>query len=330
MVHERGEVLMSRLRFSHGVAVLVAHVIASAASATVTIDWVMVGDPGNPADTEVMNDATTGYGSVDYVYGISKYEITNAQYVPFLNAVAASDPNGLYNGGSGGIIQDGVDGSYTYSVGPTFKDRPVESASFWDAARFANWMQNGQPTGAQNNSTTEAGAYTLTAEGIAANSITRNSGATIFLTSEDEWYKAAYFNGTSFYDYPTGTDTQTVCTAPSADTGNSANCNGAVGFPTDVGAYGLSDSPYGTFDQGGNLFEWTDTIHQDSSGLYRVKRGGSWHDSIYGTPENLSASVRYGVLASFEGGFRVTMIPEPSTTLLLAFGLAGLAARRRQ
>ncbi len=58
---------------------------------------------------------------------------------------------------------------------------------FYDSLRFANWLHNGQPTGAQDNSTTEDGAYTITAEGIAANSITRNARATIFLTSEDEW-----------------------------------------------------------------------------------------------------------------------------------------------
>ena len=111
-------------------------------------------------------------------------------------------------------------------------------------------------------------------------------------------------------------------------------CNGAVGSPTDVGAYGLSASPYGSFDQGGNVFEWTETVHQDPSGLYRVKRGGSWHDSIYGIPENLSAGVRYGVLAGFQAptgtGFRVAMIPEPGTGSLLAFGLMALAAGRRR
>jgi formylglycine-generating enzyme required for sulfatase activity len=26
----------------------------------------------------------------------------------------------------------------------------------------------------------------------------------------------------------------------------------------DVGAYALSDSPYGTFDQGGNAWEWNE------------------------------------------------------------------------
>ncbi len=306
----------------------------------VTMDWVLIGNPGNAADNEVMIDpspegnGTTGYGSVAYAYSISKYEISNTQYTEFLNAVAVTDSNGLYGGGSGGIIQSGVDGSYTYSILPGLENRPVEAVSFWDAARFANWIQNGQPTGMQDNSTTEDGAYTLTAGGIAANSVTRNAGATIFLPGEDEWYKAAYFNGTTWFDYPAGTDMQTSCVAPAGDTGNSANCNGAVGSPTDVGAYGLSESPYGTFDQGGNVFEWTDTIHQDPSGLYRVKRGGSWENNIFGTPGNLSAAVRYGVLANFQApsgtGFRLTFVPEPGTGLLVMGGVLLLAAWRRR
>ncbi|MBN1854880.1 MAG: hypothetical protein JW829_19255 [Pirellulales bacterium] len=63
----------------------------------VTIDWVTVGNPGNAADTEVMWDGTSGYESLPYTYRISKYEVTNAHYVEFLNSVAASDPNKLYN-----------------------------------------------------------------------------------------------------------------------------------------------------------------------------------------------------------------------------------------
>ena len=49
-----------------------------------------------------------------------------------------------------------------------------------------------------------------------------------------------------------------TCAAPSA-TPNTANCEVAVGGPTDVGAYTLSASPYGTFDQGGNVSEWNET-----------------------------------------------------------------------
>jgi formylglycine-generating enzyme required for sulfatase activity len=37
-------------------------------------------------------------------------------------------------------------------------DRPVNYVSWGDAARFANWLHNGQPSGAQDLTTTEEGA----------------------------------------------------------------------------------------------------------------------------------------------------------------------------
>jgi sulfatase modifying factor 1 len=80
--------------------------------------------------------------------------------------------------------------------------------SFWDAARFANWRHNGQPTGAQGPGTTENGAYhdvgNQTLFGC-------NAGAKFFIPTEDEWYKAAYHNKSAglaadYFNYPTGSN----------------------------------------------------------------------------------------------------------------------------
>src|SRR5262245_20113133 len=104
------------------VAALLGVFAPAPATQAVPIDWVAVGNPGNAADT-------TGYGSVASAYQISKYEITNAQYAEFLNAVADTDPNGLYNAnmasGTGGIIQLGVSGLYNYLLVPGREERPV-------------------------------------------------------------------------------------------------------------------------------------------------------------------------------------------------------------
>jgi hypothetical protein len=230
-------------------AVLALILAVAGAAQAVNIDWVMVGDPGNACDTQPQGC----FGSVGYPYHISKYEVTNDQYAEFLNAVAATDTYGLYDtsmgSGYGGITRSGSSGSYTYSTRAGREDMPVNYVSFYDALRFANWMHNGQPTGAQGSTTTEDGAYEMSL----GSSVVRKAGARVVLTSEDEWYKAAYYAGSgTYYDYPAGSDTQTTCAVPGA-TANTANCSFLVEDLTDVGSYTGSASPSGTFDQGGNV-----------------------------------------------------------------------------
>jgi hypothetical protein len=165
---------------------------------------VPVGNPGN--DT----DPVTGYGRVDYSYQIGKFDVTIGQYTAFLNAVAATDTYSLYNASMttnlnvAGISRAGSSGSYTYSVinnGGNSASRPITFVNWFDSARFANWMANGQPTGAQSSTTTENGAYALVGVdngGVApAKNITNpntSAAPTFFIPTENEWYKAAYYS----------------------------------------------------------------------------------------------------------------------------------------
>jgi formylglycine-generating enzyme required for sulfatase activity len=293
--------------------------LAAPAWATVDLDWITVGDPGNADDD-------TGFGAVAHEYRIGRYEVTNAQYAEFLNAVAATDPNGLYNtsmgSGFGSITRSGSSGSFTYAAVPGREDMPVNYVSFWDATRFANWLHNGQPTGAQDDTTTEDGAYTLTTTDITNNTVTRNEGAAAFVTSEDEWYKAAYYDPgtTSYFDYPAGSDAQTVCAVPGA-TANTANCSSVNGDVTDVGSYTGAASPNGTFDQGGNTWEWNEAI---ISGTFRGMRGGGFADG----PGPIAASFRGALNPAGEVsgvGFRVLSPVPPFPQGIPAIGPMGLA-----
>jgi formylglycine-generating enzyme required for sulfatase activity len=276
---------------------------ANAAGAAVAIDWVTITAGIIPDDT--------GYGAVAYDYRIGSHEVTNAQYALLLNAVAAADTYDLYNtemetnATFGGITRSGSSGSYTYTVKPGFEDKPVVFVSFWDSLRFTNWLHNGLRPGAQDATTTEDGAYTITPAGIAANSITRNPGARVFVTSRNEWYRAAYYDAVSstYFDYPTGTDVQTSCTLPAGDTGNSANCGPVVGALTDAESYPLSASPSGTFDQGGNVWEWNEETQDGSD---RSLRGGSW-------------SIDQGALAAW---IQTSLLPE-NESVIVGFRIAG-------
>jgi formylglycine-generating enzyme required for sulfatase activity len=294
-------------------------VIASSGSA-VTMDWTPIGNPGNASDT-----TGSRTGAVGYSYWIGTYEVANAQYAEFLNAKAASDPLGLYTPemgfGNGGITRSGSSGSYTYSPIDGRENMPVNHVSFYDALRFANWLNNGQGSG-----DTETGAYTLlggTPTPSNGTTVTRNAGATIVLTSEDEWYKAAHYNAfsTSYYDYPASSDTQTLCSTPTAMP-NRANCNDVGGNLTIGGSYTGSASPYGTFDQGGNVWEWTEW--SSSSGARRGIRGGAFNSD----PDFLAGAIAVFLDPTVGGshvGLRLTMIPEPGTGLLVLAGLLGLA-----
>jgi formylglycine-generating enzyme len=316
----------------------------------VTIDTVPIGNPGNAADTRYSLNPN-GVGSVGQSFKMGKTEITNAQYVEFLNAVAADDPYGLYNENMGiqsygGIQRYGSAPNYIYYIKPpafgrpySYNNKPVVYVSSVDAMRFANWLHNGQPTGAEDASTTEDGAYTLNGavndEAIFA--ITRNPGARWWLPSEDEWYKAAYYDPSSesYYDYPTGTNNVPNNNKPVNDSGNSANfaadpcqiCDSAYPY-VEVGAYAQSHSPYGTFDQGGNALEWTETFTAGFS-YTRILRGGSWYDYYYYLR---AGNVFYAYGPTFEDGstgnigFRVasSAVPEPGAALLF---LTGLVAR---
>lgn len=313
---------------------------ACATQANVIIDTVPVGDVGNAPDTRY---TTPGYGSVGYTYDIGKYEVTAGQYTVFLNAVAATDPYELYNPRMDRTVdpigcdikRSGSPGSYTYGVTPDRANRPVNLVSYWDACRFANWLHNGQPTGAEGPGTTETGAYPLNGyNSFDGRTIRRNAGWKWAVTSENEWYKAAYYKGGStnagYWDYATRSDM-----LPGRDmadvSGNNANYYGTP-YPIDppynttlVGEFQNSVGPYGTFDQTGNVYEWNEGIAYE---YLRVIRGGSYGS----TSSPLHASYRNSGLPNGETGdlgFRVSEIPEPATVGLLILGFAPLLARRR-
>jgi len=235
-----------------------------------------VDSPGNPADTR------TGFGAVGYRYAIGTFEVTAGQYAAFLNAVARADPYGLYDSNPGDmatwptgprIQRSGSPGAYTYAVAADYANRPINFISWGDAARFVNWLHNGQPIGAQGPATTERGAYTLdgATTDAALLAVTRSPGARFALPTEDEWYKAAYFDpaitaANKYWTFATRSNATPSNQLLTPDPGNSANFfqNNVYSLPgflrTNVGDFENSPGPWGTFDQMGNLGEWTETL----------------------------------------------------------------------
>ncbi len=340
---------------------LVSLLLTTAASAeTIEIPTVFVGNVRNASDP------LTGNGRVNYGYRIGKYEVTVGEYTAFLNAVARTDTYSLYNPlmatdlRIAGISRAGVPGDYSYQVIGS-PNKPVTYVGWGDAARFVNWLHNRQPTGMQDATTTERGAYNLDgAFGDFVSLVTRNPESRWFIPTGNEWHKAAYHqpaaqggdvddywryatrsNSDPFSDQPPGSEVPEPWNVGNfyADDGIANGFNdgyAATGnnqqdrnqnYLTEVGSYVFAPGPYGTYDQGGNVKEWTERTFATRGATPRLAAyGGSWANSS-GSPglEQLNASDELPTL-----GFRVATVPEPSFFLLGSLASMKLLLSRRR
>jgi sulfatase modifying factor 1 len=308
----------------------------------VSIDFVEIGNPGNPNDTVTASDGSgLHFGAVNYPYAIGKYKVTLTQYAAFLNAVAATDAYSLYNPSlatginRAGIARTGTTGSYHYSVIGNGQC-PAMYVTWFNAARFTNWLHNGHPnTGSQTAATTEDGAYTLNGAVSDGSNIAKNVNAKYWIPSENEWYKAAYYDPVSagadaggtadYWLYPTRSDIapgNVVGALPNqanyfTDQGSnvysltqSATYDPSLNYLTPVGAYTSSASHYGTFDQGGLLWEWNDAVI-GTGACIRGLRGNSW--SVWPEAVNLQSTTRGYSYPTYETdyiGFRVARLAD--------------------
>jgi formylglycine-generating enzyme required for sulfatase activity len=308
------------------------------------MQMVVVGDVGNTPHS-------TGFGRVDYPFRIGMFEVTHVEYAEFLNAVARDDtyqlylPEMGYDGLGGRIVRHGTPGDYRYESVLSELPIPAVGITMAHALRFANWMHNGQPTGPQGPETTEDGAYTVTAEMFVHNHWTRNPGARYFLPSMDEWFKAAYYKGggtdAGYWEYPTQSDIVPVSELPpggvnSAAIGPVEHSQPSPGLQL-VGSYHLSPGPYGTFDQAGNVVEWTDSRAFENTrylvgGAYDI-RGESSARVVSATGANTnSGDIRPDFPGFFrlDTGFRMASVPEPQAIVPMVWVAVGgfLLARR--
>ncbi len=282
---------------------------------TFTIDFVSVGNTNNAADT-------TGYGAVPYEYRVGTYEITQ-------DAITKATNSGMAN----------------VTAGPWTGNQPAATISWYEAAAFVNWL---------NTSTGKTAAYDLAWNGSAwsmnlwssgqawtagGTNLYRNKDAFYFLPSENEWYKAAYYNpgGSNYFLYPTGSDTAPTAVASGTNVGT-AVYDGVASVPAIVDSAG-GLSPYGTMGQGGNVWEWNESAFDGSNSLSsedRAFRGGGWDFSegflrsssrFLGGPAGEVGSIGFRV-ASVPGA----AVPEPGTwaAAVLLAGAAGYVRWRRR
>jgi formylglycine-generating enzyme required for sulfatase activity len=88
-------------------------------------------------------------------------------------------------------------------------------------------------------------------------------------------------------------------------------------------------------DQGGNVFEWTETLETYNGETVRSVRGGGWYSYSLNDGEMQSSghNFTYPVLEVSWFGFRLgrtATVPEPSTVLPVLAVLSVLFSRRRK
>jgi len=274
-----------------------------------TIDFVNIGNTGNAADT-------TSYGAVPYEYRASIYDISK-------NDITKATASGMAN----------------VTAGAWSNNQPAANISWYEAAAFVNFLNtNSGKTAAYNltfttnwNMALWSSEQAWTAGGT---NLYRNKNAFYFLPSENEWYKAAYYNaaGTNYFVYPTGSDTAPTAVASGTNSGTAVYAQLFEQGPSGVDVAG-GLSPYGTMGQGGNVWEWNESAFDgdnSSSSEDRAIRGGGWFYSEF----FLRSSGRFNFAPKSESsdvGFRVASVPEPSIyALLLMAGAGWLLWKRRK
>lgn len=243
-------------------------------------------------------------------FRIGVYEINNDQWLNFVNSYGA------------------VTGtpSTAYDADPYYwpdAEAPTHFVSWYEAAQFVNWLNTNTGhhpaykfTGTQGQADYTYAVWEPGDSGYDPNNPFRNTKSYYFLPTEDEWVKAAYWNGTMLQTYATKAGDTLRQGDGVTGTGWNYYDNGYATYPFgpwDVGSG--SEELNGTYDIMGNVWELLESPFYPENYLFDAShglRGGCYE--YYGTPQNigtLDSSHRFGISASGEDlktGFRVASI----------------------
>ena len=291
-----------------------------------TIDFVTIsGDAGSANGTNISlgspgDSYYRAFTDPDNGYRIGVHEISNDQWNKFQAELAPVAVTG--------------DPSNAYEDSPHFTDEnmPTNAVSWYEAAQMVNWL---------NTSTGRHAAYKFTgtqgqsdyaldtwpaAEADGGTNLYRHENAFYFLPTEDEWVKAAYWNGATIQTYSNASADDLVSGVPDASKWHYFSLWWPEPWDVASGVRELN----GTLNMMGNVGEWTESPYSDAdyaAGAYRAERGGAYGYAADG----LASSARGKSIPHAEyinGGFRVaSKIPEPATLSLLALLALSLPKR---
>ncbi|MBX9577741.1 MAG: formylglycine-generating enzyme family protein [Chthoniobacterales bacterium] len=265
--------------------------LAEPAPETLALDFKLlpVDHPGNPADANCL-------GKVDANFQIAKYDTTAKQYCAFLNAVETTGAHGFYHPEMGSdpaikcisqsLGEDGIHFIYNL-INDDCAKLPITYTSWIDAVCFCNWLHHDCPTGdAVTDEVLYDGAYRFSKNGE-EQVIELMPGARYFLPDRNQFHKAAFYRRDldRYWDYPTralsplspgntigSSANQANYYYTSYFWGNSHSTKGPL-YITPVGSFSGSPGPFGTYDMGANVKNWSSDFNEDGNAL---AEGGSW------------------------------------------------------
>lgn len=302
-------------------AVCVLACLSAFAAGRPSIEMLTIGNAGNKANSD-------GNGRVDYVYEIGKYEVSNSEYIQFLNSAATkTDSNKYYVWGKQGasatkcgIERAGAgtdENPFTYTLKSGKENKPAIYITAYAAARFCNWLETGDAN---------SGAYDFGTYGDNFAALFAKADKTKYhLPTLDEWVKAAYYN-------PNTDSYQKFATDDGTAEGKIVYQLPGTSEPEDVTINEDYANPNGTVNQNGNVFEWIGYADETGSGFllggyYASSEDDLWSQKLYKPITSLDDS---------SAGFRVARgmtapVPEPAAiaALLGAAALAAAAVRRK-
>ena len=279
-----------------------------------TLNFVQVSQTNNATDP------LTGsrYGAVPYEYRAGVNEISQ-------NDITKATAGGLSN----------------VTAGVYVGDKPAANINWYEAAAFVNFLNTNSGKTAAYNLAWSGTAWSMTLQSssnawtLGGTNLYRNKDAYYFLPSENEWYKAAYYNrtGTNYFLYPmTSTNVHVPTAVASGTNANTAVYNQSnVQGPAAVNlAGGLST--YGTMGQAANMWEWMETAADGTnttSDENRNIRGGRFESGSFQIGS--TTALAFGPSTpDINIGFRVASVPEPSTYALLLLGAGAMYLWKRR